>query len=94
MKREHKGQRSLYEEYLELDEVGPNSVRPWGERRSPLRSAKSACHSSRRGGSLVTALKGFPRRPGVRPAAWGFLPECKPPRGGFERHDPSKDRSC
>ena len=49
MKREHKGQRSVYEEYLELDEVGPNSPspeggfgpqgggRPWGERRSPLR---------------------------------------------------------
>jgi isoquinoline 1-oxidoreductase len=37
MKREHKGQRSAYEEFLELDEVGPNSVRPWGERRSPLR---------------------------------------------------------
>ena len=37
MKRENKGQRSVYEEHLELDEVGPNSVRPWGERRSPLR---------------------------------------------------------
>jgi isoquinoline 1-oxidoreductase len=49
MKRENKGQRSAYEEYLELDEVGPNrpspeggfgpqgGVRPWGERRSPLR---------------------------------------------------------
>ena len=36
MKRENKGQRSVYEEHLELDEVGPNSVRPWGERRSPL----------------------------------------------------------
>jgi isoquinoline 1-oxidoreductase len=49
MKRDNQGQDSVYEEYLELDEVGPNGpspeggfgpkggVRPWGERRSPLR---------------------------------------------------------
>ena len=37
MKRQDKEQRSVYEEYLELDGVGPNGVRPWGERRSPLR---------------------------------------------------------
>ena len=37
MKREPKGQGSVYEECLELDGAGPNGVRPWGERRSPLR---------------------------------------------------------
>ena len=37
MKREHQGQASVYEEYLELDEVGPNGVRPPGERSSPPR---------------------------------------------------------
>ena len=49
MKREEKGQRSLYEEYLEQDAVGPNGpspesgfgpqdgVRPWGEGHSALR---------------------------------------------------------
>ena len=37
MKREDNGQRSVYGECLERDDVGPNGVRPWGERRSPLR---------------------------------------------------------
>ncbi|MGO8736989.1 MAG: molybdopterin cofactor-binding domain-containing protein [Terriglobia bacterium] len=37
MKREPKGHGSVYEEYLELDGAGPSGVRPWGERRSPLR---------------------------------------------------------
>jgi isoquinoline 1-oxidoreductase len=37
MKHEDKGQASVYEEYLEREEVGPNGVRPAGERSSPPR---------------------------------------------------------
>jgi isoquinoline 1-oxidoreductase len=78
MKREHKGKRSVYEEYLELDTMGPNGVRPRGERRSPLPIDRRQFLQLLGGGIIVCfsipdslALQERERRRGMGPA----LPE-------------------
>ena len=49
MKREHKGQGSVYEEYLKLDEVGPNpSTDGFGRRGDPSADGRSPLRFDRR----------------------------------------------
>jgi isoquinoline 1-oxidoreductase len=63
MKREHKGQGSVYEEYLKLDEVGPNpSTDGFGRRGDPSADGRSPLRFDRRqflqfvGGGIVVCF--------------------------------------